>query len=79
MTNKTFPRPYKFHIKKSKNGQFYGVLTAPNGEPMDTTETMLRKRSVLKNFERKQKAYATAVVVDDSVVIKKKTPLKKSK
>ena len=38
---------------------------------------MLTKSSVKKNFERKQKAYATAIIVDDTVVIKK-APVKKS-
>lgn len=77
MSNKSFPRSYKLHIKRSRNKQFFGILVAPNGETMDHTETMTTKSAVKKNFLRKQKAYATAVIVDDTVVIKK-APVKKA-
>ena len=54
----------KFKIKKSKDGQYYWVLTAKNGEPLCCSEMYTTKQSAINGVES-CKVNAPVAVVDD--------------
>ena len=56
----------KFILKKSKNRQFYFVLTARNGEKMFHSETYTRKASAIKAIKSLQKGVTFANVKDET-------------
>ena len=46
-----------FHIKKSKNGQYFVDNIAPNGKILSSTETFKRKQSAYKNILAQSNAF----------------------
>jgi len=55
----------KFTIKMSKDRRYYFVLSAPNGEPILTSETYQSKQMAKKGIAA-VKEYANAKVVDET-------------
>ena len=57
-------RKGKFEIRNSKDGQFYYVLKAGNGEVLATSETVETKQSVLKSIRSVRWNALWASIVD---------------
>lgn len=55
----------KFIIKKSKDKQWYFILTARNGEPMFTSETYTRKASCVKSVTSIKRSISNAKMVEE--------------
>lgn len=57
---------YRWEIKGSKDGQFYVVFVASNGEPMVRSETYTAKASAVNCIESCKKNMPSAETVDES-------------
>lgn len=54
----------KFEILPSSDGQFFVNLVAPNGEILNTSETLKTKQACITNIEAVKNYAAEAVVFD---------------
>lgn len=57
----------KFHIKRSKDKQFYFVLIARNGQVVLTSETYTRKAACRKSITSLVKQIWKSIIVDETV------------
>ena len=52
----------KYEIRKSKNGKFYWVFIASNGEVVCTSQILKRKQSARKSIKAAKKGWRAGVV-----------------
>lgn len=56
----------KLHVRKSRDGQWYFVATARNGEPVATSETYTRKADAVRGAQRFRDVFALAAIEVDA-------------